>query len=198
MTPEGDQISLYFSNRLWLRVHLLDAHVLTDSGETVSGKDSGESVGSSVGLRVWMARSTTLTKSVFVTSGLNHVTALRAVLCYSMPSARHARDIYSATGPCMTATCTLFLHGQVNLQALRSQRRVEACYGAQGLPHISKNVCAGTCCFFEHALFFFNMLDFFEHAFFCLQQFQHAGFSTTIFQHAFFYSFNMPFFATAI
>ena len=57
MTPEGDQISLYFSNLLW-RVHLLqvrgNAHVPTDSGETVSGKDSAdsESVGSH-SLVVW-------------------------------------------------------------------------------------------------------------------------------------------------
>ena len=55
MTPDGDWISLYFSDRLW-RVHLLDvaASGPPDSGETVSVKDSGESVGSSVGLRVWM------------------------------------------------------------------------------------------------------------------------------------------------
>jgi ribA/ribD-fused uncharacterized protein len=67
MTPEGDRISLYFSNRLW-RMHLLDgaASGPLDSGKPVSVKDSGESVGGSVGLRVWMARSPKLTAAVNV------------------------------------------------------------------------------------------------------------------------------------
>jgi ribA/ribD-fused uncharacterized protein len=47
-------------------VHLLDvaASGPPNSGETVSVKDSGESVGSSVRLRVWMARSPTLITAV--------------------------------------------------------------------------------------------------------------------------------------
>jgi hypothetical protein len=126
-------------------------------------------------------------------------------------------NIISLLDPCTHQTCVRSNPQSTTMQVPGTVTAVSAMFVVNKTRHprllrgkhpsllISKNFCAGTCSFFQHALFIFNMPDFTStcrflsvavstcQIFFQICRIQQHHFSTCCF-----YTFNMPFFSAAI